>query len=75
MARMKRAKARVHLHHCAKSLSCVTGVVFIWYGIGLMLEYVQAFLPVGYEPVLALFVLVVGILILYLPDKDLDELG
>ncbi len=73
--RMGKKRVRQHLHHCAKSLSCVTGVVFIWYGIGLLLEYVQEYLFAGYEMWLAIGCVVAGVLILYLPDKDLDELG
>ena len=68
-------KVREHLHHCAKSISCVTGVVFIWYGIGLLLEYVQARYFTGQELLLGLLCFAAGIVILYLPDRDLDELG
>ncbi len=71
----KRKRVREHLHHCARSLSCVTGVVLIWSGIGIALEYVQQLFFVGHELLLALGALILGILILYLPDRDLDELG
>lgn len=67
-------KVREHLHHCTKSISCVLGVVLIWQGIGLLLEYVQEHFIVGHEVLLAIGCLVLGFLILWLPDKNLDEL-
>ncbi len=72
---MPKRRVREHLHHCAKSISCVTGVVFIWYGIGMLIEYVQENLFAGYDIFVAIGCLMIGLAILYLPDKDLDELG
>lgn len=67
-------KAREHLHHCAKSLSCVLGVVLIWHGIGWLLDIFAQQYFAGYESLFAMGALVLGVLILYLPDKDLSEL-
>lgn len=67
-------KVRKHLHHCAKSISCVTGVVLIWHGIGLALEHLQGLFFVGHEVILAAASFLLGIAILYLPDRNLDEL-
>ncbi len=68
-------KARQHLHHCAKSISCVLGVVLIWHGIGWGIEYLSEYYFAGYEGILAMLAIVLGLLVLYLPDGDLDELG
>jgi hypothetical protein len=72
---MPKKPVRHHLHHCAKSLGCVTGVVLIWSGIGIFLDYVQTLFFIGREPLLGVLAIIGGVLILYLPDKDLDELG
>lgn len=68
-------RVRKHLHHCFKSLTCVTGIVLIWTGIGILIDYVQTIFFIGREPLLAILAIIGGVLILYLPDKDLDELG
>ncbi len=72
---MPRKKIRQHLHHCAKSLSCVTGVVFIWYGIGIFIDYLAEAWFQGRELWFGCAVVIIGVIILYLPDQDLDELG
>ncbi len=67
-------KVREHLHHCAKSISCVSGVVLIWYSIWWFIDYLEDLFFVGHEGWLALIAFIVGIGVLYLPDKDLNEL-
>lgn len=67
-------KIRKHLHHCAKSVTCVTGVVFIWYGIWWCIDFLQEMFFPEQEALVALSALVIGFGILYLPDRDLDEL-
>ncbi len=71
---MPKKKIRKHLHHCAKSVTCVTGVVFIWYGIWWCIDYIGSTYFPGQDGMIALAALAIGFGILYLPDRDLDEL-
>lgn len=67
-------KVRQHLHHCAKSLSCVTGVVCIWYSVWWLIDYIQVQIFPEHDGIMALIAGITGLLILWLPDRDLDEL-
>lgn len=67
-------RVREHLHHCAKSISCVTGVVLVWHGIGIFLEYIQEHYIPDHDILMGIAVFALGILVLYVPDRDLDEL-
>jgi hypothetical protein len=63
------------IHYFAKNIAVVTGVVLIWRGIWYLLDIVDAGLFGGRHIVTALGGIILGLLILYLPDKDLKELG
>lgn len=67
----KRPARRVHL---AKSLSVVVGVVMIWRGIWHVLDRLDATVFRGETLYTALGGIVLGLLILYLPDGDVKEL-
>lgn len=56
------------------SLSIVVGLVLIWRGFWLLLDKVDTVLFGGSHQVTALLGIVLGFLILYLPDKDLKEI-
>lgn len=57
-----------------KNITVVVGLVLVWRGIWHMLDEIDVWFFSG-NPFLTSFVgFVVGILVLYLPDKDLKEI-
>ncbi|MDD5056140.1 MAG: hypothetical protein PHZ00_07810 [Candidatus Peribacteraceae bacterium] len=57
-----------------KNMSVVIGVVLVWRGIWYLLDAVDTALFGGFHAYTALGGIVLGLLILYIPDKDLKEL-
>ncbi|MEK7182019.1 MAG: hypothetical protein AAB708_02745 [Patescibacteria group bacterium] len=57
-----------------KNLNIVIGLVLIWRGIWYVLDGIDAFAFGGSHIITALGGIVIGLLMLYLPDKDLKEL-
>ena len=55
-------------------LSIVIGLVLIWRGIWFLLDSIDATLSGGSHEFTALGGIIIGLLILYLPDHDLKEL-
>lgn len=67
---------RLHpIRYISKNLSVVLGIVLIWRGIWYVLDYVDITFLGGNHLITALLGIIIGVLILYLPDKDLKELG
>lgn len=62
------------LQYVAKNIFTVVGLVLIWRGIWYVLDYVDLALFNGQHLVTALGGIAVGLLILYIPDKDLKEI-
>lgn len=62
------------LNHLAKSLSAVLGIVLIWRGIWYVLDEVDKILFGGSHFATAVAGIIIGLLVLYLPDKDLKEI-
>lgn len=58
-----------------KNFSVVFGVVLIWRGIWYVLDEIDAEFFDDQHFLTAVLGIVIGLLILYLPDKDLKELG
>lgn len=58
----------------ASNLSIVIGLVLIWRGIWYVLDGFDRLAFGGSHAVTALGGIILGLLILYLPDKNLDEL-
>lgn len=56
------------------SLSVAIGLVLIWRGIWLLLDKIDIMLFGGSHYITALAGIIIGFLILYLPDKDLKEI-
>ena len=56
------------------SLSIVLGLVLIWRGIWFILDKIDFLLFGGSHHITAISGIIIGLLILYLPDKDLKEL-
>lgn len=59
----------------AKNLGVVLGLVLIWRGLWYVLDWIDISLFNGNHTWTALAGVVIGVLILYLPDKDLKELS
>jgi hypothetical protein len=70
---MKRNTEAV-IRYFAKNVSIVIGLVMIWRGIWYVLDSLDALLFDGQHIVTAIGGIVVGLLILYIPDKDLKEI-
>ena len=62
------------IRYFIKNISIVIGLVFIWRGIWYVLDGVDKAFFEGSHIFTAIGGIVVGLLILYLPDKDLKEL-
>ncbi len=60
--------------HLTRDVSIVVGVVLIWRGIWYLLDALDRTFFNGGHSILALIGIIIGLLILYLPDKDLKEL-
>ncbi len=63
------------LGYFVSNISVVLGVVLIWRGIWYVLDKLDAVFFDGNHLPIALGGIVLGILILYIPDHDLKELG
>lgn len=73
MAKTKRRKHH-RLSYFTSSFGVVFGLVLIWRGIWYLLDYIDVQFFGGNHELTALIGIVVGMLILYLPDKNLEEL-
>lgn len=58
----------------AKNISIVIALVLIWRGIWYVLDGLDELLFGGSHVITAIAGVIVGLLILYLPDKDLKEI-
>lgn len=63
------------LKYFGKNLSIVLGIILIWRGIWYLLDAVDQFLFGGSHVPVAIIGIIAGLLILYLPDKDLNEIN
>lgn len=62
------------IRYFAKNISIVIGLVMIWRGIWYVLDAIDVLFFAGGHIITAVGGIVVGLLILYLPDKDLKEI-
>lgn len=62
------------LRYFAKNLSVVIGLVLIWRGIWYVLDAIDYWLFGGLHFWTGFIGIVVGLAILYIPDKDLKEI-
>lgn len=70
---MQRNHSRI-IQYFAKNIAIVIGIVMIWRGLWYILDALDTLVFGGQHMVSAVGGIVVGLLILYLPDKDLKEL-
>ncbi len=59
----------------ARNLSIVIGLVMIWRGVWYVLDYLDIKFLDGNHTLSAVIGIVLGLLILYIPDKDLKEIS
>ena len=59
----------------SRSLSIVFGLVLIWRGVWYLLDFFDYRFLDGNHFYSAVFGIVLGLLVLYLPDKDLKEIS
>lgn len=62
------------LRYLASNLGIVIGLVLIWRGIWYILDGIDLYIFSGSHTLTALGGILLGLLILYLPDKDLKEI-
>ena len=67
-------KPKLTLQYLAKNMSIVIGVVLVWRGIWYVLDGLDELLFGGSHFWTAPGGIVIGLLVLYLPDKDLKEI-
>jgi len=72
---MSDESTRHPFRYLSKNLSVVIGIVLIWRGIWYVLDYLDVWLFGSSHALTAIAGITIGILILYIPDKDLKELG
>jgi hypothetical protein len=67
-------KSKINPMHFAKDISIVIGLVLVWRGIWYVLDTLDSIFLGGAHIWSALAGIAVGLIILYLPDKDLKEI-
>ncbi|MBI3255633.1 MAG: hypothetical protein HYZ63_01555 [Candidatus Andersenbacteria bacterium] len=71
---MPRRRLHHRLLYFTSSFGVVLGLVLIWRGIWYVLDAIDKLFFSGSHLLTALGGVILGLLILYLPDKNLDEL-
>lgn len=62
------------LRYFAKDLSIVIGLVLIWRGIWYVLDGIDLAFFGGHHVWVAVVTIIIGLLVLYIPDRDLKEI-
>ena len=68
------SKSRISLQYFAKNLATIVGIVLVWRGVWYVLDEIDLLLFGGSPLYTAILGIVVGFLVLYLPDRDLKEI-
>jgi hypothetical protein len=68
-------RPKITVSYFTKNISIVLGLVLMWRGTWYVLDGIDLWLFKGSHAWTALGGIVVGILVLYLPDKDLKEIS
>ena len=68
------AKPKITLQYLAKNISSIIGLVLIWRGVWHLLDKFDTWFFGGSHFWTALSGVVIGLIILYVPDKDLKEI-
>lgn len=67
-------RTKIFIGYILKNLAVVLGLVLMWRGVWYMLDAVDKWLFGGSHFWTGLLGVLIGLLILYLPDKNLDEI-
>ena len=67
-------KPHKNIKYFIKTLSIVVGLVMIWRGVWYVLDEIDTILFGEYNYLTGLIGIAVGVLLLYLPDRDLKEI-
>lgn len=67
-------KNKLTISYLTSNLGIVIGLVLVWRGVWHILDGVDIYLLDGNKMITAFGGIVLGLFILYLPDKDLKEL-
>lgn len=67
-------KNKLTLSYLTRNLGVVIGLVLVWRGVWHILDGVDMYVLDGNKMITAFGGIVLGLLILYLPDKDLKEI-
>lgn len=62
------------LRYFIKTLSIVIGLVMIWRGVWYVLDAIDVILFGEYNALTGLIGIALGVLLLYIPDRDLKEI-
>lgn len=68
-------KEKINIGYFAKNLLVVVGLVFIWRGVWYVLDYFDYLVMGGQHVFTAVGGIILGLIILYAPDKDLKEIS
>lgn len=68
------SKRKITFQYFSKNISIVIGLVLVWRGIWYVLDGIDKWIFGGTYIWTALGGIVIGLAILYLPDKDLKEI-
>ena len=68
------SKHKITLQYLSKNIFIVIGLVLIWRGIWYILDEFDKLIFGGSHVWTAIIGIIVGLVILYLPDKDLKEI-
>ncbi len=67
-------KKTLTLNYFIKNLGIIVGIVLVWRGIWYVLDAIDLLIFDGAHLYTAIGGIIVGFLILYIPDKDLKEI-
>ena len=67
-------KSKLSLRYLAQNITIVFGIVLVWRGVWYLLDGLDQWLFGGSHLWTALISMVLGLIVLYLPDKDLKEI-
>jgi hypothetical protein len=67
-------KQKITFRYITKNLLVVFGIVLVWRGVWHILDQIDLFLFGGNHSWSAVIGMIVGLVILYIPDKNLKEI-
>lgn len=71
---MPMEKKHKDVKYFIKTLSIVFGLVMIWRGVWYVLDEIDVFFFGEYNYLTGIIGIILGVLLLYLPDRDLKEI-